>query len=41
MKVTILEYKEPKKSERTWSRKGYVASIGAKNANLKEQGYKK
>lgn len=41
IKIVVLEYKPPKMFERTWSRKGYVASIGSKSANLKLQGYKK
>ena len=41
IKVTVLPYIEPKKSQRTWNRKGYVASKGAKNVNLKEQGFRK
>jgi len=41
IKVTVLPYIEPKKSQRTWNRKGYVASMSRKVVNLKEQGYKK
>jgi hypothetical protein len=41
IQVIVLPYIEPKKSQRTWNRKGYVASIGSKKSNLKEQGFHK
>jgi hypothetical protein len=41
VKITILPYIEPKRSERTWNRKGYVASKGAKTVNLKDKGFRK
>ena len=40
-KITVLPYVEPKKSQRTWNQKGYVACKGAKNVTLKNNGFKK
>lgn len=38
-KVTVLPYIAPKKTQRTWTQKGYVAKTSRKRVNLKEQGY--
>jgi hypothetical protein len=39
--VEQLAYHGPKFAERTFVQKGYVASMGAKNAGLKDQGIRK
>lgn len=39
--VEQLPYYGPKGSDRTFVQKGYVASMGATNARLKDQGIRK
>ena len=41
MKITVIPYKEPKKSERTWIQRGYVWSQTRSKVNLKEKGFHK
>lgn len=39
MKVTVLPYIQPKKSQRTWLQKGYVAQVSRKKVTLNEKSY--
>ena len=39
--VEQLAYHGPKMSDKTFVQKGYVASMGASKANLKDQGIRK
>lgn len=41
VKVTVIPYKEPKKSERTWNQRGYVWATTRTKVNLKEKGFHK
>jgi len=41
MKITILPYIEPKYHQKTFSKRGYVASVGRKTVTLKSDNYHK